>query len=380
MLKGIYLTLLAGPLVPVPVPHVVLDALESVEITSTSELGVQSSFQLSFSFSLSNDSPLHTIFLLAGGGLVPFIRVVLVATISGIPEVLMDGVVTSQSVTPGGAGSRDSTLTIHGVDLSALMDLVALDGMPYPAMPVEVRVALILAKYLAFGIIPVPIPPLFLDIQNPLEGYAIHKGTDYTYLNHMAEEVGYVFYVDPGPAPGTSIAYFGPQIKIGVPQRALNINMDAQTNCDELRFAFHSEKAKLPVVFIQNKETKIPIPIPIPNINPLQPPLGLIEPIPKIIEFENGTANLRPIRALSIGVAAASRSHDAVTADGSIDVIRYGGVLHARGLVGVRGAGFAFDGLYYVESVTHKLKRGEYKQDFKLTRNGLVSITPRVPA
>jgi hypothetical protein len=378
MLKGIYLTLLAGPVIPVPVPQIALDALTDVEVTVSSEFGAQSAFKLDFS--LSNDSPLHTIFLLAGGGIVPFIRVILVATISGIPEVLIDGVVTSQSVTPGGAGSRYSTLTIHGVDLSALMDLIELDGVPYPAMPTEARVALILAKYLAFGIIPLPIPPLFFDVPNPLERIPIHKGTDYKYLLQLAEDAGYVFYIDPGPAPGTSIAYFGPQIKVGIPQRALNINMDAQTNCDALRFQFHTEKAKLPILFIQNKETKIPIPIPIPDINPLQPPLGLIPPIPKIVEFLNGTANLDPMEALSIGVATAARSNDAVTADGSIDVIRYGGILHARGLVGVRGAGIAFDGLYYVESVTHHLKRGEYKQDFKLSRNGLVSLTPLVPA
>jgi hypothetical protein len=47
--------------------------------------------------------------------------------------------------------------------------------------------------------------------------------------------------------------------------------------------------------------------------------------------------------------------------------------------VGVRGAGLAYDGLYYVKSVTHDLKRGEYKQSFTLTRNALVSITPVVP-
>ena len=51
----------------------------------------------------------------------------------------------------------------------------------------------------------------------------------------------------------------------------------------------------------------------------------------------------------------------------------------ARKLVGVRGAGTAFDGLYFVKSVTHTIKRGEYKQSFSLVRNGLVSITPRVP-
>jgi hypothetical protein len=48
-------------------------------------------------------------------------------------------------------------------------------------------------------------------------------------------------------------------------------------------------------------------------------------------------------------------------------------------LVGVRGAGLAYDGLYYVDSVTHDLKRGEYKQSFQLSRDGLISNTPKVP-
>ncbi|MBS0465702.1 MAG: hypothetical protein JSR14_00590, partial [Proteobacteria bacterium] len=64
----------------------------------------------------------------------------------------------------------------------------------------------------------------------------------------------------------------------------------------------------------------------------------------------------------------------------SLNVLRYGRMLKARGLVGVRGAGVAYDGLYYVSSVTSTLKRGEFKQSFELTRNGLVSITPAVPA
>jgi hypothetical protein len=54
-------------------------------------------------------------------------------------------------------------------------------------------------------------------------------------------------------------------------------------------------------------------------------------------------------------------------------------VLKARQLVGVRGAGVAFDGLHYVDSVTHRITRGEYKQSFSLTRNALVSNTPVVP-
>ena len=46
----------------------------------------------------------------------------------------------------------------------------------------------------------------------------------------------------------------------------------------------------------------------------------------------------------------------------------------------MRGAGAAFDGLYYVRSVTHEIQRGEYTQSFQLSRNGLVSTLQKVPA
>ena len=65
----------------------------------------------------------------------------------------------------------------------------------------------------------------------------------------------------------------------------------------------------------------------------------------------------------------------------SLGALRTAVRLLERGqLVGVRGAGLPYDGLYFVQSVTSKIKRGEFKQSYTLTRNGLVSITPRVPA
>jgi hypothetical protein len=79
-------------------------------------------------------------------------------------------------------------------------------------------------------------------------------------------------------------------------------------------------------------------------------------------------------------MAEASKSADTVTATGSLDVIRYGRLLKARQLVGVRGAGTAFDGLYYVTQVKHSIRPGEYKQSFALSRNGLISTVREVPA
>ena len=374
MLKGVYLTLMVGPVVPIPVPKPVLEALTSVQVTTAA--GKPSGFQLSFT--LNNRSPLHTLFLIAGGQ-TPLLRVIIIATINGSPNVLMDGVMTNQQVTPGGKPG-ESTLTITGEDLTKVMSLVDFSGIPFPCMPPEARVALIIAKYAMFGIIPLVIPSLFPDLPIPVERIPVQEGNDLDYIKGLAASVGYVFYIDPGPAPGTNVAYWGPEIKVGVPQPALNFDMDAHTNVESLSFNFNGANTILPIVFIQNSLTKIPIPIPIPNLNPLQPPLGVIPaPITNILPIKE-TAKLSPMAAIGVGLAVASMSADAVTGTGSLDVVRYGRLLKARQLVGVRGVGTAFDGLYYVKSTTTTIKRGEMKQSFELTRNGLVSITPRVPA
>lgn len=376
MLKGMYMTLMIGPAVPVPVSQDVLDSLTSVQVV-TSAGETASGFELTFT--LSNKSPLHTIFLLAGGASVPLVRVVIVMTINGTPEVLIDGVMTNHEVLPGNDAGH-ATLKVKGKDLTAVMDYIDFSGIPYPAMPAEARVLLILAKYAVFGIIPMVIPSVLIDIPIPTDRIHRQKGKDLPYIKQLADEVGYVFYLDPGPAPGSSIAYWGPEIKVGAPQPALNINMDAHTNVESLSFNFDAEHKEIPVVYIQNPETKVPFPLPIPDITPLSPPLGLVPPIPKGIHYITKTAKYSPVRGALIGMALAAKSADAVTATGTLDVLRYGRVLKARKLVGVRGAGLAFDGLYYVKSVTHSIKRGEYKQNFTLARNGLISTLPKVPA
>ncbi len=156
--------------------------------------------------------------------------------------------------------------------------------------------------------------------------------------------------------------------------------MDAYTNVESISFSLDADYKILPIVVIQNQTTGVPIYIPIPSdLTPLNPPLGKIPLLPKRYMQIKGTAHLSTLAAAGIGLAYAAESADGVTATGSLDVARYGHVLKARSLVGVRGAGPAFDGLYYVAQVTHKIKRGEYKQDFKLMRNGLVSTFSEVP-
>lgn len=373
MLKGIHVSLLIGPAIPVPVPKVVMDALQSIQVTSAA--GGRSGFRLSFA--VDARSPLHTLLLLAGGQ-VPWLRVMVVLTINSTPQVMMDGLVTKQEVS-GSNEPGQGTLTLFGEDLSVAMDQQAFNGLPYPAMPAEARVALIIAKYALFGMVPLVIPQIFSDTPIPVDKIPTHEGTDLAYIQGLAKDAGYVFYVEPGPAPGVNTAYWGPEIKVGPPQPALNLGMDAHSNVENLSFAVDHDKATLPIVFIQNQLTKVPIPLPIPDISLANPPLGALPPLPKSLNLMTETAKLSPMAALGKGLAAAAGSSEVVTATGTLDVLRYGRVLKARQLVGVRGAGPAFDGLYFVKSVESSLKGGEFKQRFTLTRNGLISTLPRVP-
>jgi hypothetical protein len=375
MIRGkIVLGLMIGPVVPIPVPKAIIDALTSVQVKNAA--GEPGGFQLTFTF--SSKSPLNTLLLLLGQ-VGPFIRTIITVTVNGTQHVLMDGMIGHQQLSPD-VQSGQSTLTVTGADLSAVMGLIDFSGIPYPCMPAEARVALIVAKYAMFGMIPLVIPSVFMDVPIPTERIPIHQGTDLAYINDLARQVGYIFYVEPGPVPGTNIAYWGPEIKVGIPQPALNANMDAHTNVESLNFSFNGASKAMPIVFIYNKESGVTIPIPIPDISPFNPPLGLIPAIPTQFPQMHDTAHLNPIQAIALGLAEASRTSDAVTGAGSLNVLRYGNVLKARSLVGVRGAGDAFNGLYFVKSVTHKIQRGEYKQDFTLTRNGLLSTIPRVPA
>jgi hypothetical protein len=372
---AINLTLLVGPVVPVPAPRFALDALESVTVTDTAARGATGGFQLVFA--IDKRSPLATLFVVAGGAVPPILRVILVVTVAGRPEVLVDGVITEQQTAPADRGRY--TMTVTGVDLTQVMGLIDLTGTPYPAMPVEARVALVLARYAFLGIVPVIVPAIVPETPDPTRQIPAQRGTDLAYLRLLADRTGYIFTLIPGPAPGSTIAYWGPDAKVGPPQPALTLDSDALTNVDRMTFSIDTEHREQPVVFLQNPETKAIIPVPIPDISPLNPPLGLVAPPAKHIRHIRETAKLSMAQAILLGMARAAQSSDVVTARGELDVLRYGSVLRSRRLVGVRGAGLAFDGLYFVQSVTHQLKRGAYTQQFTLVRNGLIPTLPTVP-
>ncbi len=173
MLKDVQLRLMIGPFVPATPPRSVMDALASVEVT-VNDVGV-SGFQIKFS--IDKQSPLQILFLLTGGSPLLFMRVVLVVVVNGQSNVLIDGVITNNEILPGDKGSN-STLTITGKDLTALMDQSDWSGFPYPACPPEARVAICCAKYAIFGVVPLVIPSIMIDVPIPIDRIPAQQGTD----------------------------------------------------------------------------------------------------------------------------------------------------------------------------------------------------------
>lgn len=377
MRRGVSLSLYVGPAIPLPAPRFLIDALTEVTVTAGS--GETDGFELKFA--MSNDSTLlQSVFLLSGGAAPKWIRVVIAVNINGSTDVLMDGMVTQTQVAPD-TGGGPTLLVVKGRDISEVMDSVDFSGLiPYPALPLEGRVALILTKYLVFGIVPAIIPTPTVDINNPLTRIDQHWGTDLVYLRELASSVGYTFYIEPGPVAGASIAYWGPVLRVGAVQKPLNVDMDVETNVQSVSCTFDADSAAMPIVLVENPITRIPaIPIPVGLVNPLDPPLGLVPPIPKSFPIVADSAKKSFPRALMWAWADQAASNRAVRAQGTIDTLRYGEALKPRRLVGLRGVGTAFDGLYFTEQVTSTMKRGEFTQNFTLVRNGLISTLGRIP-
>src|SRR5215469_15472526 len=182
VLDSVQLRLLIGPIIPLTPPREVMDALTEVEVKVV-DVG-QSGFKLTFT--IDKQSPLQILFLLTGGMPLLFMRVVIVATVDGVSNVLIDGVITQNHIAPGDKGSN-STLTIMGKDLTVLMDQSDWSGFPFPACPAEARVTLLLLKYALFGVIPLVIPSVLLFVPLPIDQIPSQKGADLQYIRFLAE-------------------------------------------------------------------------------------------------------------------------------------------------------------------------------------------------
>ena len=365
---GVRLQLLIGPTVPLPAPYMVMDAFVSLEVQNNDR--ERDGFQITFS--LGKDSVVDYGLLLSGL-LDPPARVIIMVMLGVVPEVLIDGIITQHQIAPSNRPG-ESTLVVTGEDVSVMLDLEE-KSATYPNQPDSVIVARLLASYAQYGLVPSITPTTNVPIE--LQRIWSQQGTDLAFIRELAQRNGFVFYIEPTPIPGVNTAHWGLDNRLGVPQSALTMNMGSDSNLDTPpTFTFNALGPIAPQITILEPFTKLAIPIPLPSS--LEPPLALrpARPLRKLLPRD--TAGLDPLEAALSGLASASEGADAVTGNGELDAVRYGRALRSRRLVGFRGVGGSYDGMYYVSQVTHRIRRGEYKQGFTIKREGRTALLPVV--
>lgn len=364
---GIRLILLLGKTVPVPTPYEIMTALTQVTVTNDAQQ--QDGFQMNFA--LSKDNAINYS-LLASSLLQPFNRIIIGVLLGGSLEILLDGMIEHHQISPSNEPGG-SVLTVTGRDVSTVLDLEE-KNQEYPNQPDYLIIMRILASYSQYGLIPKVIPTA--DVPIEVERIPRQHETDLQLIQRLARNNGFVFYIEP-LSLGSNSAYWGPEIRGGVSQPSLTINLGASTNVKSLNF---SNDALAPVgttgTFVEPiSKTSLPIPS-LPSLR-VPPLVASVTSARRRILMRN-TAHQTPLRAATAAIAREMQSPDSVTGQGELETVRYGHVLRARKLVDVRGAGFDYDGKYYVRRVTHTLSTGNYTQSFNLSREGTGALLPLV--
>jgi hypothetical protein len=367
---SIQLRLYAGAMTLSPVPEAVAEAWQSLEVTQTDEApgALQMTFHADRNLSLEPDYDLLSSSVLRTGG-----RIGATISLNGQTIVLFDGFITNQELshtTSFGA----STISVIAQDVSVMMDLHHI-SYQYPGMLDPAIVAYVLTRYAIFGVVPMIVPPLSALILDPLLDVPAQNSTDRAYLQQLAQPYGHVFFVRPALTIGLNTAYWGPPPRFTAPQPALSVNVGPASNVERISFTHDGLSASLVLGEVQDEETDEVFPV-ITTSGMRLPPFAArpawLYDLPLVSSNLFGDPRPTTPRALVEAQANTDRSTDnVVVGQGQLDVLHYGSILEAPGVVGVRGVGETYDGNYYVQRVTHRISRGSYKQEFTLKREGV---------
>jgi len=367
---GIRFLLWIGKTIPRPAPYEVMNAFTGAEVTSDVKQSGDG-FQLSFTIGKNKRGEYS---LLQSGALDPDARVIIGVRLGIMLEPLIDGVIYNHQVSPGEQPGT-STLTVSGRDISVMLDLEEKDR-PHKQQNDSTIVESILKNYAQFGILPpFDVTPTTV-VHSEADLITGQHETDLKFIQSLAQRNGFVFYIEP-VTMGVNRAYWGPEKRSGQCQPALTYDMGASTNVKTLRLM---NDALAPIAtsgtFVEPiTKTSIQIP-PLPSLR--IPPLTARTGPARRTERLRCTANRNPAQAAIAAQAAQTGASEPVTAEGELDTVRYGGVLRARRLVGVRGVGRSYNGDYFVRSVTHKIQPGVYTQTFQLSREGTGALAQTV--
>jgi phage protein D len=200
----------------------------------------------------------------------------------------------------------------------------------------------------------------------------IQRGTDIQFLQQLARRNGFEVYVETNRSTGIVEGHFhAPRLDLP-PQGVLSVNMRDATNVNSFNARFDmlrpstAQATNLDVESRENQQAQAN--------NSKLPTLGRETTLAgqqrrRVLLAQTGLA--RTGEQQPFAQAVADESALAITAEGELNTVAYGGLMRAKRPILVRGAGLQFSGTYYVERVHHILTPDSYKQNFTLRRNAL---------
>ncbi|HXB69534.1 MAG TPA: hypothetical protein VNY05_14885 [Candidatus Acidoferrales bacterium] len=282
-------------------------------------------------------------------------------------ETLMSAYVTETSANfanqPG-----SSMLNVVAMDPSVLMNLQE-KVKPWPNMAdSDVANAIFASPDYKFT----PVVDVTKWKRQENEQTLIQRGTDIQFLQQLAQRNGFECYVETNGRTGVVEGHFHAQRLKDPPQGVLSVNMRDATNVNTFNASFDmlrpatAQATNLDVQSQDSQQSQV--------ANARQSTLGrtgaLSAQQPRRL-LPSGTGLARTGELQAYAQALVDQSSQAITAQGELNTVAFGGILRAKRPVMVRGAGQQFSGTYYVESVHHVLTADSYKQNFTLRRNAL---------
>jgi hypothetical protein len=380
MLGGVTYTVLIG-LPPLPLPFPLLNALQKIEVDTSTEMA--SVFRLRFGMSRTDFGDWDVLMPQYEETVFRPLTPVQIRVKVGIdiPKAIINGYITNQRVLYDDEGGA-SAMEITGMDATLLMNLQE-KVISWP-MPNDGAVAA--AIFAQYAILPMVSPSLPFNV-DPTD-MTVQRGTDIRFLRRLAQRNGFECFVQPQPQSGLDIGYFGPPSNIpGTQEAVLNVKMGAQTNVSEFKIRYDMVKPTMAVSAGVDVMTRAPVvavsivpvvtPPPVGGLYPLGVPMGVQDatgralagphPPPMVLPAQTGQMSLPGLAVVTQAIS--NRSSWAIAAEGTAGADA--GVLYAGRTVNIRGLGLAFNGAYYVTRVSHVLDCGAYTQKFEARRNAL---------
>jgi hypothetical protein len=346
-----------------PLPRLLVDALASIEVETS--IGRASMVRLSFDLSRDFMGDYDAVSL-------PIFRPNTPLTIRlalglPVPFALVNAYVTEAKLFAGNEPGRSSLEVVAADALGTIMGQRQ-DPFTWPNCPDSAVAAAIFSSY---GIIPavVPTPPL----RTMFDTTTTQRSADSAYLSQLAARNGYDLFIQPEPLSGRDMGHFRPPLTVPIPQGVLSIDFGRQTNLRSFRANNDMLGPTSMMGFTSDPNTRLPIPYvaPVATEMPMGLEPNLLRILPPPIERMAATDAASPQEAQVAAMARATASSRSVSCNGKIDGIKFARALHCGEPVLVRGAGRENSGLYYVDSVTHRISRDDYAQSFTGWRNAV---------